>query len=289
MSQDPAASTPSPAPAAAKAPTTGKVRGLKRPGPPPRTSTPTKNLPTDRITFPRQLDLLRAYVAASGPSGKPVTNAEAGAIVDMTASTVSMANAFFAETGLLARNGEGGYIPSADVISFQRAYEWNPESAAQKLGPLLSGSWFAKALLPRLTFGELTETEAIAVLAEKAAAGPAHRNRLRMCLEYLIAAGLAQRDGTLLRRGNGQPGPATPERSVSPEPTQTREAPAASRASVATAFTAPTEGVVKFHVSVSVDMDELEGWKPERIAAFFAGIAQVLAAKGQIERDASGS
>lgn len=49
-------------------------------------------------------------------------------------------------------------------------------------------------------------------------------------------------------------------------------------------FSAPTEGVVQFHVSVKVDMNEFEGWQPERIAAFFGGIAQVLSAKGAIER-----
>ena len=33
--------------------------------------------------------------------------------------------------------------------------------------------------------------------------------------------------------------------------------------------------MVQFDVSVRVDMKEFAGWKPDRIAAFFSGIAQV--------------
>ena len=57
---------------------------------------------------------------------------------------------------------------------------------------------------------------------------------------------------------------------------------------VATMFTQPTEGVVQFHISVKVDMAEFADWSPERITAFFAGIAQVLAAKGKLEKSAAG-
>ena len=44
---------------------------------------------------------------------------------------------------------------------------------------------------------------------------------------------------------------------------------------------------MQFHVSVRVDMKEFSGWQPDRIAAFFGGIAQVLAAKGTVEKEAS--
>ena len=44
---------------------------------------------------------------------------------------------------------------------------------------------------------------------------------------------------------------------------------------------------VEFHVNVRVDMKEFGGWPPERIAAFFNGIAAVLAAKGAIERESN--
>ena len=56
---------------------------------------------------------------------------------------------------------------------------------------------------------------------------------------------------------------------------------------VTTTFNQAPEGLVQFAVSVRVDMAELSSWRPDRIAAFFAGIAQVLAAKGDVEQKAA--
>jgi len=52
-------------------------------------------------------------------------------------------------------------------------------------------------------------------------------------------------------------------------------------------FFGTTEGAVNFNVSVRVDMGEFASWKPERIAAFFNGMAQVLAAKADVEKSGS--
>lgn len=52
-------------------------------------------------------------------------------------------------------------------------------------------------------------------------------------------------------------------------------------------MTTSTEGVVQFHVSVKVDMAEFAHWQADRIAAFFNGIAAVLAAKGALDRYAT--
>jgi hypothetical protein len=38
---------------------------------------------------------------------------------------------------------------------------------------------------------------------------------------------------------------------------------------------------------VKVNAQDFAGWSPDRITAFFGGIAQVLAAKGALEREAS--
>src|SRR5262249_39783769 len=92
-------------------------------------SKPNKFLPTDRITFPRQLDLLRGWAAASGPTSKIVSNNDVGPIVKMTGSTVSMNNAFYAQCGFLVK-ADGGYVPTPDVFAFLRAYEWSPDTAA---------------------------------------------------------------------------------------------------------------------------------------------------------------
>jgi hypothetical protein len=245
-----------------------------------------KILPTIRIAPQKQFDLLRAWAAASGPSKKPVQLADAAEIVKMAVNTITLANPFFCDVGLLQRQ-DGGFVPSDEVISFSRSFEWNPETAAQKLAPLFTEAWFGQALMPRLAFGSLQEEEAIQTLAEAADADPEYEDQLGLLLEYMERAALIQRDGNTIKKGTMSSSIASEQPNTMPNSSETvREAP--SRTTVATTFTtAPTEGVVQFHVSVKVDMKEFAGWPSDRIASFFSGIAQVLAAKGKIENDAS--
>jgi len=247
----------------------------------PKKVRPTKVIPTERLTVKKQLDILRAFAAASGPNGKPVTNREVADILKMADTSVSLANYLFTETGLLAK-GSNGFVPSADVMSYSRAYEWNPATAAHKLAPAFAKTWFAEALTPKLSFRSMEEDEAINTLADISAAAPDYRPNLKMLIEFLDSVGIVQREGTMVKLARGATtDAATTESPAVPE----RETPAPVRSTITTAFNQPTEGVVQFHVSVKVEMAEFANWRPDRIAAFFAGIAQVLAAKAAIEQN----
>lgn len=234
-----------------------------------RKSKPTKVLPTERVNFEKQLKILRAYVAASGDGTKPSSLGEAAALVDMNANTVSIAVQFFANTGLLQRTDGGSYLPSADALSFHRAYEWDAETAAHKLAPTLREQWFFHALSARLSLNPMEEEQAITVLAEASAASPEYKTNLRFLLDYLVASGLVLRDGSTLRLPkSGQP-EAPPREPVKPLIQKGEEKQSGNSAS----------GRIQINVSVDVDMAELSSWQPDRLSAFFSGIAQVLAAK----------
>jgi hypothetical protein len=59
-----------------------------------------KVLPTDRIAFERQVEILRAYAACyQSNGGKPVANTQAGATIkpEFSASTLGVAVPFFAD------------------------------------------------------------------------------------------------------------------------------------------------------------------------------------------------
>ena len=97
-----------------------------------------------------------------------------------------------------------------------------------------------------------------------------------------VAGLIVQENGTVRpRRQTAESSTTTTTTTLAPA------IPTSKTATVATAFATPTEGVVQFHVSVKVDMKEFAGWEPERIASFFSGIAQVLAAKGNVEQSMS--
>jgi hypothetical protein len=155
-------------------------------------------LPTPRISFGKQLDLLRAYAAASGAAIKPVALNDVAPIVGMTSSTISLASPFFNSVGLVTRTG-GGFVPADAVMSFAQMHQWDPDKAAWELKGLLGESWFAEALMPRLEFASLRDEEALAQIAKAADATPKARAQLQMVLEYMQVAGLIEREGDLVR------------------------------------------------------------------------------------------
>lgn len=157
-------------------------------------SGPAEQLPTDRIAFEKQMRLLQAYATVSNGGQKPVTNEDVAGVVEINASTVSLANAFFVKMGLLTRSGRA-FLPSREVIEFANAMQWEPEEAAKKLAPLLERSWFFEAVRPKLSMRQLSEDEAIGDLGQKAMVGPDYRTQLRMLLAYLVVSGLIRRDG----------------------------------------------------------------------------------------------
>src|SRR3990172_1517951 len=75
-------------------------------------SRPKYSLPTERIAFDRQLEILRAYVSASGAqASRPVSNNDLGGIVKLNVSTASLPNAFFRDARLLEQV-DGGHLPT---------------------------------------------------------------------------------------------------------------------------------------------------------------------------------
>lgn len=163
---------------------------------------PTKTLPTERLSFEKQLSVLRAYGAASGPDRKAVTIAEVGSILsDIATTSVSLCNQFFVDVGLLAREGNK-FRPSSSVIEYLHAFEWSPTTAAQKLAPELGNTWFAKSLQPKLSYRALTRDEAVSYLAEDAKASKDYRKQLEVLIDYLDAAALIKADGTSVTKAS---------------------------------------------------------------------------------------
>jgi hypothetical protein len=268
---------------------TGATGATKSPAP----RKPTRSLPTNRVAFAKQLDVLRAFAIASGPTEKVVKTTDVAGIVGIHFATVQLVNPFFTDNGLVLKV-EGGYMPSPEVVAFNQASAWNKETAPGKLAPLLGRAWFGEALLPKLALRPLDEPAAVALLAEACSAGPQYRSQLAMLLDYLDASGLIAVEGGMVHLGRATDGAVAPTAPAS-VPADGPAAPAPERRdatvrpTVATSFTKDlAEGLVQFNVSVRVNMSEFGSWEADRITAFFSGIAKVLAAKSGIEEEGAG-
>lgn len=173
-----------------------------------------KTLPTERINFQKQIDILRAYGASHEATHRPVGNTDVASMVGLNASTISLANAFFIDVGFLQRT-EGGFIPAPELLSFCHAHQWDEEKAPRKLAPLIGKSWFAQALAARLKFKPMAEDEAVQVLAEVARADKDYLPQLRLLLDYLAVAGIVTKEGGQVRplataKQDDAPPPPTP-------------------------------------------------------------------------------
>lgn len=256
---------------------------------------PTRQFPTTRIALAKQLDLLRAFDAASGPSLTPTTLAKVSQLIGMTVSTISLANPFFVNIGLLRKIDSTKFASTPEVHEYTIAYEWNRETAAHKLAPTFRNSWFWHALETQIKFkGAMQEHEASAMLAQASDASQDYKPQIMWCIQYLEAVGLIAREGGVIRFGAAynETNTATTTEVVQVEQEEagkdTPPAPSTKKvqpSGIATSFTQQPEGMLRFHVSVNVEMTEMRDWRPDRITALFAGIAQVLSAKADVERE----
>jgi len=249
---------------------------------------PTQVLPTERVSTPKHFDVLRVMAVISGAARKPVTLQEVENVIKMKVSTLSILTPFYTDIGALVRVDKG-FVPSEPVMAFQREFQWNAENATYKLAPLIQPTWFAQRLLPGLGYRPYTEKEAIKELADACSALPEYEPQLRVLLDYMEASGLIVRENELVRLAKDVILELPPERPAPTLDTTTPDKPAQPPPHVPPSVRTPlpsTDGL-EFSVSVKVDMAEIAGWEPARITAFFGGIAQVLAAKGALDKGAA--
>lgn len=176
---------------------------------------PTKTLPTDRLSFEKQTTILRGIVKASLAADRgAVSNIDASQYADAAASSVSLCNAFFVDCGLTTREGIK-MRPVEAVFEYDTAAEWEPDTAGHKLAPVLSSTWFAKAMMTKLALKpSISTSEALAFLAQQCNAPLDYKPQLSVLLEYLNAAGLILLDGATVakatKRGEVPPPPPPP-------------------------------------------------------------------------------
>jgi hypothetical protein len=245
---------------------------------------PSRPVPTDRIPFERQLSLLRAHVIASGEERRPVRNSDVAKVADYSETTLSQANAFFVDIGFLIRTPEG-FIPSDEVRAFSHAYKWNQSTAGTKLAPVLERSWAGEALLPRLQFKDIAESDAIAALSEEVGVGPEYRGQLELLIEYMKECELVRVDvaGMLSIVHAEDRDDLSPE-ADDEEVELPSEAPEIRTSARSSRRDATPSNVLNLSVDIHVPMEDLNKWSAERITAFFAGVAAVLAAKNGGEK-----
>ncbi len=159
----------------------------------------TRTLPTDRITFYKQSEILRAFAAAYEKANAPVSNDDVGRLVGMAGSTVSQINAFFVDVGLLARADTGKFTPTTPAIEYLKLHQFSADRAWSKLAPVFEKSWFGQELVAKLKFRSVDESEAITDLALASNAEKGYEPQLKIAIDWLVLVGVAVREGTQIK------------------------------------------------------------------------------------------
>lgn len=154
---------------------------------------PGTYLPTDRIRFDGQLNLLRAYATIGQKSTQAITNEQIAEFAHLKPETASLANPFFANLKLISWIG-GGYLPS-DALRryFRDVDEQRRPDPEQNLKPLFMETWFWRELAAALDNAHpqpIPIDEAMYILRTAADVGKNADSKLQILLEYLVFVGL---------------------------------------------------------------------------------------------------
>ncbi|MEU1679276.1 hypothetical protein ABZ422_09340 [Micromonospora zamorensis] len=164
----------------------------------------TKSLPTDRMKFEAQVELLQRFGRLSGSQKRAVTSEEVAKAQGVMPNTASLNNGFFVDAGWLQRSGRGKYTASDALLAYTQRVQFdaaNAHSAAALLAEEMKKSWYWQVLSDQVSGGGLLRTEAMVLLSTAAGAGQEYKVQLENVLQWLQFVGLVQLDEKFVRPG----------------------------------------------------------------------------------------
>ncbi|HUI89169.1 MAG TPA: hypothetical protein VLX61_10660 [Anaerolineales bacterium] len=235
---------------------------------------PTQVIPTNRVSYDKQREVLKAF-AVIGNGGKVVTIKSVSEAVTLTVSAVRSTTDFFASIGLL-KEVSGGFVIAKEVNDYYIADQAGESNAYYRIRPLLEKTWFANALMPKLQLKDISELDAVTALSISSSADKEYRGRIKMLLRLMEDAGMIVTNGNNISRGQSIPLPTSEIDEPQIVFTTAKDKMPLSKSVV---------GGVQLNFSIHVDSDDFSKWSPDRISAFFGGLAQVLAAKAALDQE----
>jgi hypothetical protein len=164
-----------------------------------------KGLPTDRMTFDKQVEALRCIAQISGNGKRPVTALDLSAAVGLKGGTGGLSNKFFRDSGWIAFAGRGEYAAADPLVEYHRHLNVDPQDlrgARHHLAASARNSWYWGVLEPMLE-GGVRQTMALHTLSKEAGAND-HTHQLLLLLEWVEWLGLIRREGDLVFPGSSE-------------------------------------------------------------------------------------
>jgi hypothetical protein len=180
-----------------------------------------RSLPTDRMTFDKQVEALRSIAQIGGNGKRPVTAEDISPNVGLKGGTGGLSNKFFRDSGWIVSAGRGAYAAADPLMQYHRHLNIDPHDshgARQYLAASARNSWYWEALEPMLE-GGVRQTMALHALSKEAGAND-HTHQLHTLLEWVEWLGLIRRDGDLVFPGAAEANRPTKAGVASDEPVE---------------------------------------------------------------------
>lgn len=161
-----------------------------------------RSLPTDRMTFDKQVEALRSIAQIGGNGKRPVTAEDISPNVGLKGGTGGLSNKFFRDSGWIVSAGRGAYAAADPLMQYHRHLNVDPldsHGARKYLAASARNSWYWEALEPMLE-GGVRQTMALHALSKEAGAND-HTHQLQTLLDWVEWLGLIRRDGDLVFPG----------------------------------------------------------------------------------------
>jgi hypothetical protein len=151
-----------------------------------------RSLPTDRLSFEKQVEVLRIIAQMR----RPVLAEDLSAAVGLKGNTGGLSNKFFRDSGWINPAGRGAYTAADVLVEYHRHLNVDPDDtsgARRYLAESARDSWYWRALEPMLE-GGVRQTLVLHTLSKEAGAYD-HTQQLLLILEWLEWLGMIRRDG----------------------------------------------------------------------------------------------
>jgi len=282
--------TPSPTPSTSASPPAGNPPRGEGEGPGCRGAVrqrADKSLPTDRLSFEKQVEALKAIAQLSGPGKRPVTAEDISASLGLKGNTGGLSNKFFRDTGWIEPSGRGLYVAADGLVAFHRHLGMDPQDLAGAQAYLLDAvrtGWYWEEIEGMVQGAGVRATAVLHALARAAGASADHKEQLGLIVDWLEWLGLVRREGEIIAAADpAQPSvPADkPEEEAqaveADEPAldvipvaEAEEQPARQAAPEVSANPVMDTAIVSMHFSVRITADDAVKLSDEQLKALLA-------------------
>lgn len=159
---------------------------------------PERPIPTDRLKFDNQVEVLKQVASMSGNNRKGVDAETMSAAINLRGGTGGLNSRFFRAAGWFEAVGRGEYTASDGLLQYWRHINVDPEdhqAATAGMRSEVKRSWFWDVVGPMLENGHPVREKAMLLQLATAANATDHRAQLETIIDWLVWVGLVRRDG----------------------------------------------------------------------------------------------